>query len=394
MVEFLGRGLVSRDVRLRSPLGRVLLAALLCGGVAIGVNPVSASAATPLPSIVDQEPSVFYSGLVFSTLTTGWLILNGEVWRTSDAGAKWVKVYRGPDQPTTLDASGSQTAWMIANRELPSTKTELVGLVRTTDAGQHWVTLGEPPRATLFSIDFTSATIGYALTTRGELLQTLDAGQSWSHVKTPAPVGSVCATSSDTLWIGGANGHVYQRSRGRSSWRESLRYAAVAPPPNEGGTYLVHPLLSCAGTSAIALYDWGEAAGSAQYEVMQTLDGRHWSLRFALNVPGVPTRYHAVDSTIDEFGSEQPSASWILGYCGACGWGRVNMATTHDGVAWKVTRLPVSASFVQATFMTANVGWVVATPASYPPYRNLVVLETSNGGATWHRVGAIAVHMG
>jgi photosystem II stability/assembly factor-like uncharacterized protein len=385
-----------RNNRVFGRRGATLVAAVLVFAAAHSVSGASGSTTSSTLPIGSQAFPTINQQLSFPTVDNGWFIgVSNQVWRTTDAGRQWTTVYRGPYEPVMLDAYGSNTAWLVALHNLPNGTSKSVGLLRTSDGGARWENLGEPAGRTLFTIDFTSATDGYAITTGGTLLSTHTGGETWSPVQSPTEVGSVCATSSGTVWVGSADGHVYKKTRDQSAWKMELNYAAFPPSPGGGGTYIIHPLLSCNGDQAIALYDWGEAAGSSQYEFMQTLDGgEKWSLRFSTTVSEPYRNVPSVNATIQNFGSPGPTSSWILGYCGPCGYEKLNIATTTDGFKWSKRSLPVGAASLNAAFANSHDGWIVATPYSMGPFRHLYVFATTNGGVSWHRVGTLPTNIG
>jgi len=112
---------------------------------------------------------------------------------------------------------------------------------------------------------------GWALTSKGVLLHTLNNMKTWLTVTTPAAGTSLCATPSGSLWLGVSDsGSVYSSSNG-GLWKLSLSGTVSRPPV----TFLreSQPVDFVLGTSAWLLYNWGESAGSEAYAVERTLNG-------------------------------------------------------------------------------------------------------------------------
>jgi len=367
-------------------------------GLAACTAPSTPSHASATPSATSVEPTTALDSnqpypypnqeMEFPTPQVGWLIAGYQwLYVTHDGGVSWKRSYKGPDEPRRVDAIGRSDAWVMA---VTPTRNEPVGILRTTDGGEKWSTLAEPRGEVLSAIDFLSPTVGWALTTAGSVLESDDGGKRWSVMKPPAKAVSLCATSTKTLWIGGENGDVYLSDNAGATWTDSLSYSAV-PKASQGPSTIV-PWLSCSGSTAWALYDWGESAGSSAYVVMKTLDaGNDWSSALAGGIPqvaGAPS----IDNSVAAFGSPVPYASWFLGYCGPCGLaGTVAIVTTTDGTSWTRTSLPEVSPYpaLEAAFLNTHQGWIVAGPVELPPVTKLDVLATSDAGINWRLIGSV-----
>ncbi len=88
----------------------------------------------------------------------------GDSYRTTDGGLTW----------STMGGSGGHTIF-FADEEYGWTRAG-----RTTDGGDSWTMMGGTPQSTI-SIFFTGRDTGYAVSTGGRVVRSLDGGVTWAH---------------------------------------------------------------------------------------------------------------------------------------------------------------------------------------------------------------------
>jgi photosystem II stability/assembly factor-like uncharacterized protein len=238
---------------------------------------------------------------------------------------------------------------------------------------------------------FTGPSNGWVLTSKGVLLRTLNNMKTWLKVTTPAAATSMCATPSGSLWLGESDsGSVYSSSNGES-WKLSLSGSRV-PAAGNVPARKPAPWISCSGTSAWLLYNWGESAGSMAYAVERTLNGgKSWKAVVSDEVkPAAPADSGGVFATIESFGSTGKTSAWILGYCGPCTTGSATVATTTNATTFADATLPIAKNFhatpVGVTFHGPKDGWAILqeSPSSATASTlKIVVVDTTDGGTSW-----------
>lgn len=324
----------------------------------------------------------------------GWMITDGGIMATTDGGVTWHVSYSGPEQPTIIDFVGPEDGWALRNAGTTAAGSipDTAGLLRTTDGGHTWSYLGEPSEGGLRWIDFTGPATGWALTVAGGLLTTTDGGGGWTAVPAPS-AGSLCITTGGVVWLGVASGAVEESQDGGTSWEVSLPWASEFTPFD--GPPII-PWMTCSGSAAWALYDWGEAAGSSAYVVVATADaGGHW----APILSGLPDSVDPAlaglpnaSATVLDGGSTGNGAGWFLGECGACGMTGSGVMVTVTG-AGTPHSAPLPEPAVEGSFADPQHGWVVAQAAPTGPMPAggypWMVLASTNGGATWNLVATI-----
>lgn len=165
--------------------------------------------------------------------------VNGGIYRTTNSGSSWVRVldqgniiindlwfvndtlgfavgedgnsHRTTDGGTTwqnMAGSGGHTIFFID---------ELYGWTkngRTTDGGLSWTMMGGTPQSCK-SIFFTSRDTGYAVSTSGQVVRSLDGGQSWAFFLAPPPFGGIndAAYVDGRIVIAGSFGDIYLSER-------------------------------------------------------------------------------------------------------------------------------------------------------------------------------------
>jgi len=188
-----------------------------------GVNPGSALvfasgseafmlASAPVPWL-DHALSAGPGGTQFSWPSSAVLA-------STDGGRTWRRSLSSRSGFWGLDFVDAAQGWAVG----------VTGLYRTSDGGARWVRAGEGgmggPNA-IVRVLFTSPRIGFALTTRGRLLRSLDGGQTWSSTAWHGRGGAICAPSPGILALADETGAIWQSANGGNSW---LRVAPAVRP--------------------------------------------------------------------------------------------------------------------------------------------------------------------
>jgi photosystem II stability/assembly factor-like uncharacterized protein len=276
---------------------------------------------------------------------------------SSDAGQTF-PVVSSPALPNFV--SGAQ---LVAGRAAGTAYlTGGQGLIAaTTDSGAGWAELRVPTNSAILSTAFPSASIGYALDAAGTLRRTTDRGTSWSSFAATYPAGAkLIAASAHSLLLAGPRG-VRRSTDGGSTFhsvpgRVRLRRGkgpAVASLRLLGG-----------GASGSVAWVWGPGG-----LVVSTDTGRIWR-RVTLPFAGKQIQSVSVVSA---------TRAWVLRTDGRL------YETTTGGRRW-VRNLAVGGLGADGTvsFGSAKDG-VLAVSGSrqQPPFKQVGVLSTRNGGRTW-----------
>jgi photosystem II stability/assembly factor-like uncharacterized protein len=287
--------------------------------------------------------------VVFADANHGWAAGHGGIFGTTDGGASWRLESTRPVQ--LLDAADAQHAWALGGSTL----------LRTTD-GANWFVAS---RAGLPVVDFVDRERGYALGPYGGLLETRDAGSTWTRLHAPL-AETLCATSS-AVWLARAN--IVWRVEGGRAVRQ---LAAHLPGTGPGWA----PTLSCADDDVWALFTGGAAGGSQAYRVLRSLDrGSTWKTVFGGLPDDKPRPLDAYSGPIQAFGR---GAAVLSGFCGACGAGTTEFVTTCDGGA-TIHRSPQLDLGPPGGFwfLDLSYGFFVT---------NRALWRTSDGGRSWRPV--------
>jgi photosystem II stability/assembly factor-like uncharacterized protein len=216
--------------------------------------------------------------------------------------------------------------------------------------------------ANLTSVDFVDGAHGWAVgDPHGAIVATTDGGVSWA----PQPSGydryltGVAFADAEHGWavgFGPSRTVMLATTNGGASWRRAglpghfSRIAAVD-----------------------ATHAWAVGEGLGETDgfgsILTTSDGRTWHQQ---DVP-VCKPLTAVSFADAEHG-------W------AVGWGTI-IATTNGGDTWKAQKAPYGADLTSVCFVDALHGWAAGGLDRGPLAGRAVVLATSDGGATWRRVG-------
>jgi hypothetical protein len=241
-----------------------------------GVNPGSALAfasgseafmlaSQPVPWL-DQRLSAGPSGKQFSWPSSAVL-------GSTDGGRTWRRSLSLRSGLWGLDFVDAEHGWAVG----------VTGLYRTNDGGAQWMRAGEGGAGgenAIVRVLFTSPRTGFALTTRGRLLRSLDGGETWSRTVWHGRGGALCAPSPGALVVADQSGAIWQSVSGGNSW---LRVApAVGPATRDDGWWVD---LSCGQGGGVELVQllgppyFNDGIGSIVRETTDSGDRWHVVMR-------------------------------------------------------------------------------------------------------------------
>ncbi len=333
-----------------SVLAAVLLTALLVGSLLLVLSLARRSSEGTPGNTLHPSKLAGGSGILISLhmidLTTGWVLSEHAVLRTTDGGLQWKNV----TPPNTLVTQESMAAFLttslawVATPQANGTTTQVL---RTTDGGQTWQQ--STVQATfLRQITFSDSQHGWILSGWGatggpaeavSVFRTSDGGKTWNNVASALPA------STDT------------------------------PPPGHlpfgGQKSGIHFLNTSTGwvTGTVVVNDlaWlyvSHDGGSTWYQQ---------SLSLPLGVPSAqlslisPTFFSATDGILPVIFSDGVTGRGIA----------TDIYVTHDGgTTWKST-MPLPAAFGTIDFVDTQHGWVTD---------GMVLYNTSDGGQHWTKL--------
>ena len=128
--------------------------------------------------------------------------LDGEVYRTSDGGTTWSKVWTVESRITNIFFINNQRGWLSGDRGF---------IARTTDGGLTWSKEPAPTSADLTSIFFINEQTGWVVGLESTILFTRDGGLTWKNGSVSGligapPLASVSFADESHGWAVGGNG--------------------------------------------------------------------------------------------------------------------------------------------------------------------------------------------
>jgi photosystem II stability/assembly factor-like uncharacterized protein len=312
----------------------------------------------------------------------GWVLNgSGKVFATTDQGKHWTTSYSGPDCMSSVDFLNSSDGWALTSVE-PSPDTPCCSLVassiilRTTNGGHTWVTLLGQKGPGYLSIDMETPTTGWAVTTGGHLLYTVDGGAAWQSVPSPGQVGSVCSDSAGT-WLSLTNGDIYSQTDGSASWTQSLAFSQVPVPEGFGfrpAQPFAAPRLACSAKTVWVVFTFGCGAGNCWDTVERSLDGG--------SLWGTSPQY---DQYYALGGATSATDAWFVGGNINVGPTQSLVTTTDAGATFHVLTIdnggPLPDDLGEISFASSTQGWAIVGRGQ--------VIETRDAGKAWRAVGAI-----
>lgn len=360
-----------------------------------GQGQAAASPTTTLPLGTVGE----LHAIQFVSASQGWAAGKGVILVTSDGGRHWGRQYRGDANLLAIDFFDARHGWALATDPTPT-------LLGTSDGGQQWRALGEPPGGTLLKVHFHSVLQGFGVAYKNgdpqatRLVVTTDGGATWLWAPLPSGAGAG-AVVWDACFSGPFDGWLVTSSdnpagAGVTIWRSGRSGLGVGPDPNwvrpfqppTGGDPITGVQLQCAGSGAAwAEISGGGATGHVAYVLLNTRNGgATWKAvlvnRFTWGslYPGVPD---GPGSYPGPFSAASPTAAFALGSTPPAGdllaGMPVTVAAAAAGPARKVPILSAMRTPQGVSFISPSDGWV----AGVDQQGHGVILATTDAGRTW-----------
>jgi photosystem II stability/assembly factor-like uncharacterized protein len=148
--------------------------------------------------------------------------------------------------------------------------------VKSHCAFSQWQAMNSGTTHNIVDICFPTDSIGYAITTNGEVLKTTDQGNNWNILVTlSGNYTSICALGSDTIFVGGNN--IYRSDDAGSSWNNLIALPYTIPDlqffTSQEGVYINPYTYTCSTSTGSSTIN--------DYQVFQTTDyGSTWQYKF------------------------------------------------------------------------------------------------------------------
>ena len=319
---------------------------------------------------------------------TGWLVLNQQLFWTSDDGQSWEQI--GPAIPSAgtvedVEFADSDTGWVLWTLANPD-GTASFHLSRTVDHGASWtesiLPLFEPGDAASIvdkaQMGWFDAQTGWISIKQesssnfslGSLFMTSDGGRSWNRSSLPI-ADHIDFSNSQTGWaVGGPSGsQVFDTQDGGLSWQDSSppglpegSQATVYPPIVSGGQGLL--VLTTAGIeNSLRAYSWNNASHRWETAGDEYLDVQ----------PGL-IGVSILDAQI--FVAVIPGTNSIVRMAN----GKIGSFKNTDGRTASITELDM---------VSLDAGWgrsIDSTCTATSCVSTVRLLRTKNGGATWTEI--------
>lgn len=330
------------------------------------------------------------TGVCFTSPSDGWIITSaGEVWHTTDGnlgnGSHWSQYAPyglwGRSGYAISFGSATKGAFVGVNGTIAS----------TTNTGTNWARRTSASDDPAWSIDFPSASVGYAVS-YSDVIKTTDGGESWSY-KTTGGSGSLKSldfVDTQTGYAVGATGYIMKTTNGGENWT-----------PLTSASYSELRSVCALDATHAWICDY---AGKIQ----ATTNGTDWTVKYTAAGPLYGIDFFdtlhgvAVGDSGRVYWTENGGDTWTAGtsnttqhiwavqmvsatkaYC--VGWalpgtGRQLISVTTDGGKnWDLTTgaSPVTWSDLYGvSFSSETEGWAVGVGG--------VILHTTDGGMNWY----------
>jgi photosystem II stability/assembly factor-like uncharacterized protein len=223
-------------------------------------------------------------------------------------------------------------------------------ILQSTDAGVTWTVVPSGVPEHLFGIDFATASRGWAIGNSSVIITTGDGGATWTPQTAAIPsmnLHEIDAIDANTAWAVGPSGTILRTVDGGTNW--TTQTSGVTE--------------DLRGLSAIdAQTAW--VVGNNGVILRTTNGGTTWQ-----SLPAAPINLQGVDAL-------SATTAW------AAGAGGTVMRTTDSGATWSTVNVGTAQSLRAIAVVDATTAWVAGNGST--------VAMTTDTGATWTTVPTIA----
>lgn len=159
--------------------------------------------------------SAYLLGIHFPTLNTGYAVgIGGKIVKTINSGTSWTSVLSDSIPVTYLRSvyfTDSSTGYVSGDDGT---------IIKTIDGGISWSRLPTKTSAIIFSIDFPTSQIGFAVG-GNSVFKTENSGETWEEKEiSKHPLLSINFQNATTGYVVGHNGTIFQTKNGGATWIE------------------------------------------------------------------------------------------------------------------------------------------------------------------------------
>jgi photosystem II stability/assembly factor-like uncharacterized protein len=342
----------------------------------------------------------YISSMYFTSASTGYILANGKVYKTTDGGASFSIQCNNAaftySQITFIDANTGYIGGNISGAGTTG------GLAKTIDGGLNWIDLTtniNDFNVFVSAIDFLSADTGYVLAShkRSYIIKTVDGGATWLAIDSSSGFNSLGDyndldfTHTAAGIAVGTFGRILQTTDGThfgdisSIPRDFLRSVDF---PSENTGYVIH-----GGVNIVKTTDQGN-----NWTVINTGSANSLNdISFIDNTTGYAVGLNgAILKTITAGVSWTPQTSTTsnqlnavqflnanTGYTG--GMGGVLLKTINGGLTWNLLTTGTTNDIKDIYFLNPDTGYFIANVfIGSVPYG--YIWKTTNGGANWTKL--------
>jgi photosystem II stability/assembly factor-like uncharacterized protein len=201
-------------------MNRIVGVVALFVSVALLLTCTSQAGAQPVSSASLKKTS---SSLYFLDSKTGWVLANGKLYATVDAGASWTRVNRNilADCERAVFAN-QKVGWILRDRWTTPSRSNSV--LATQDGGHTWQQILRVP-SPIFSLDLLGKDLGYVSSRWQPLHKTVDGGKAWTELDGIEGLNYVYFLDEKRGW--GYGGAIWQTGDGGQTWKKTVDYDQV-----------------------------------------------------------------------------------------------------------------------------------------------------------------------
>jgi photosystem II stability/assembly factor-like uncharacterized protein len=304
--------------------------------------------------IINHGDFYQYTSVFFVNSDTGFIAAGNSIMKTTDGGLSW-QGYIGVNSVSSVYFLNSIIGYAVGGNGT---------IIKTTNAGDTWISKSINKTYDLYSISFGDSNTGFAVGNMGTILRTTNKGETWENISIEAnyTLKNVQFINSEVGFINGSltgwdQYFLFKTTNSGNTWSK-LEYVQYI----DGYLFHIQQPLSISFMNP----DLGFVMSSGS--ICKTTDGGNsWVCYNDFQMITILTSLFFLDSTTGYsfgLGLENPPAAETI-----------FLKTTDCGLTWSLQNLGIPNVLTSVFFVNPEVGYAAG-------YEGLI-FKTINGGETW-----------
>ncbi len=166
------------------------------------------------PNFIQGTENKWIKDILFTSQTNGFFVggtlySKGFIYKTSDGGNTWTKVYDSPNNAlNAIHFIDNNYGFVVGEKSI----------LKTTDGGNTWINTANNLNQRFYGVYFINQNHGFVVGYSGAI-ETTDGGNTWTPLNfTQGSIYNVRFLNANTGFMAGENGKLYKTTNGGNTW--------------------------------------------------------------------------------------------------------------------------------------------------------------------------------